>query len=763
MPNKTDSKNQIRTLEAKGFYSDIQMDGTLSAVLVRSPAATGKIKNITVNNLPEGYSLFTADDIPGSKTMEINGTSIKIFGYGNISYSGEPLGILVGPDERTVRDLLDNVTVNFNVESLESALKNVINNKTYSEEKDISKYLSKINEMPSLDTVLDKTHIEETTSEILAKREIKTGLYKRYSSAEVEKRLTNSENITTSEKWTLDINSPSWKETAGSFCYMDKKNLHIYSPTRWSHLLLQTVSKTLKLPKKNIFLHKTKTSGVFSDGVWRIAQIAAQTSIASLLTKKPVKLILSQEEQNLFMAPGVKTDFYYKTSISKEGQIKAMDIRIEIDAGSNNPFAQEIADRLTISSCGYYKTPNLHIITKCNTSKNPPSSINIKSVDSQAFFAIENQMQQLCKDTKLFPLELRKINTENEYSSFPFHIGINNYEDTFLNTITISDFNRKYASFNMEALNRAQSETNPFFGLPLRGIGISSAFNISSYYGESSFNYDSKIEVILHSDNKLVIHSIKPSEVIQNIWKNTASEILGIKKENISIDSEYSVDDLPSSPEDSFSTISAMNELIKKCCTDIQKKRGHQPFPIISAKNIGSSVKKGWNKEKFTGNPFGPTSFATTVVEVELDSYTYAEKIKGIWITIDCGEVFDKPSALRTIRLEIQQELSMLVDGKTFSCDNIVINFIESDNKPGQIGQLIHNTLPAAFSSALSLALAAHLTKIPCTEKQIFTLVKEREVQINHLKELENSSENQQKEDKDSKENKSDKNEEKKN
>ena len=69
----------------------------------------------------------------------------------------------------------------------------------------------------------------------------------------------------------------------------------------------------------------------------------------------------------------------------------------------------------------------------------------------------------------------------------------------------------------------------------------------------------------------------------------------------------------------------------------------------------------------------------------------------------------------------------MLVRGKSIPCENISISFIQSKNKAGQIGELVRNTLPAAFSSALSLALATQLTRLPCTERQLFELIKQRE------------------------------------
>ena len=68
----------------------------------------------------------------------------------------------------------------------------------------------------------------------------------------------------------------------------------------------------------------------------------------------------------------------------------------------------------------------------------------------------------------------------------------------------------------------------------------------------------------------------------------------------------------------------------------------------------------------------------------------------------------------------------MLVKGKSVTCDEMHINFIQSENKSGQVGGLIHNSLPAAFSSALSLALTTQLTELPCTEEHLFQLIRDR-------------------------------------
>ena len=817
MPSKRKENKLIRSLDTVGFYSDFDKPGTLFAALVRSPSPVGKIKNITISNLPEGYYFFTEKDIPGAKSIKINKTVIKVFESKNISYTGEPLGIIAGPDETTVLSLLDTISVNLDVENLESALKNVIKNnitteksendsKNDKDEKIIEKinsneknqndnqnekqsqnqndnlnqtktqnriqiqneeknenlndFVEQINEMPSLDTVIDKTKVEENPNITIATREVKYGFYKDYSiQMEENKNLEhpfesqffeNQDLIFFDDTWKQEISSQNWQQNEGVFCYMESSNIHIYVPTKWTYLTHKAVAEVLGISIENVFIHKTKTSGVYPTGLWKTTQIALQAATVCYITRKPVKLVLSKQEQNLYMKPGVTTKFDYKVAVKPDGHIFAMKILIDIDVGSDNPFAQEITDRITLASCNYYKTENLYIYTKTHTSRMPPTTISIKVADSQSFFAIENEIQTISNRINLLPDEIRLLNaniheskkTEKKSAKkqkneddgkmrFPFDIQVGNISDVLSSVIKKSDFNRKYASFSMEAKARLEKKSQAFFALPLRGIGLASGYVVSGYNGNSVFDYYSKVEITLTTEDKLIIHCIKPSDEIQKIWKKTAVEILQIPEDNIIVNSEFQIDQLPENPEDTVSSIGIMNELIRKCCLDIQKKRFHQPLPLTAKRSVPRTSKAKWNKEEFCGTPYLATSIASTVVEVELDTYNYNEKIKGIWVTIDCGEIFDQEAAIRTIKLEIQQELSMLVKGKTVSCSQVNISFVKSNNKCGQIGALIHNTLPAAFSSALSLALATQLNELPCTEDLLFNLIKNRTKNVN--------------------------------
>ena len=87
------------------------------------------------------------------------------------------------------------------------------------------------------------------------------------------------------------------------------------------YIIIKTLADTLKIPEENIYIHKTKSSGIGSRGLWRTSQLCAQVALASYITKKPVKLVLSQDEQDQFNTLGVKTTFSYKSALSKTGRI----------------------------------------------------------------------------------------------------------------------------------------------------------------------------------------------------------------------------------------------------------------------------------------------------------------------------------------------------------------------------------------------------------------------------------------------------------
>jgi len=737
---KTEIPVKTFSLEAKDYYSDYSAGNMLYASLIRSPASTGKVQSIEIPELPENYFLFTSKDIPGSNIVSINDQNFQIFTQDNVSYKGEVLGIVVGENQEKVEELAESAEISFDIDSLESAFQSIekkykhpainISGKRRPSVADIKNLVEEFNDLPSLNTVqTSRGRVKTEEGKTIADRTIRTGLYKSMSAEKAEAEIfTEGIREFSGDRELRQVDS-LWQETSGAFCSIEKGELHVYTCTKWAYLLQDILYQALNLSEEKIFIHKTKTSGMYSNGIWKNAVLATQIAAASFLTGKPVKLVFSQNEENEYMKPGVISTYKFKTGVTEDGTIKSMKIEVEVDVGFANPYAQEIIDRLVIASIGLYKPENLYVSAKAITSAEPPTSIYPRIIDAQSFFAIESHIQEIAEELRLLPNEFRLKNTESKKKNFPINIPVNAVNEVLSKSITESDFNRKFFSFRINAEKRARQNSTTFFALPLRGIGFSCAYDGSGYFGQTIYSCDQKMEVTFNSPEDIIIHSLKPSAVVENIWKKTASEIFLIEPSAIKINSEFPAKEIPNMPEETSSNISVMTYLLTKCCQEIQKKRFHSPLPLTSKKALSPSIKNKWNNETFTGTPFHAASFASVVIEIELDPNTYMEKIKGLWMTISCGQLFDKKAAERTLKLSIQQELLTLVENSKVECDNIHLFFIDSEESPGQIGELVHNTVPAAFASALSLALSTQITTLPVSQSLIYEQIKQREIE----------------------------------
>lgn len=668
---------QLYSQLPKTYYSDLSAPGMIYAKIVRSMTGKGKIKAITCGSLPEGYFFYTARDFGEQNYVETLDVQTEIFADKEIFYKGQAYGILAGPDFRELEELEKNITIEF---FKEPAAKN--------KEKDYP----------------------------YAQRFIRNG---KAQKPEEFSKLFSKKNFDVKGVWTSVLNAPSCNETNGAFCIFDKDILTISTPTQWPKHLQENVKRVFGLKTSEVVIRKTISSGPHTNTIWINTVNAIQASLVAIKTRKPVLLVLSRQEHYAFLTKKSPISIKIRSSIrKKDAIIEATQILIELDSGYHNPFAAEILDRLVIAANNIYSVRNLEIIAKAYESNNAPVSFNIECIDSQAFFAIENQMQKICHVTGFLPDEIRMKNFERKFS-MPFSFSNEKVREGFTAIVRQTDLNRKFISYRLESLDRKVDFEN-IENFPLRGIGLACGFNGIGYYGSNIYASNQKMEATLESDGTLVIHAPAPSSWTLEVWKNTAAQILELDPKQIKLDSNFDIHDELSVPENVYSNISVMTYLLKKCCLDIQSKRFKKPLPISSVKGFTAPQKRVWNKEKFSGVPFFTSSFGTLIMDLELNPYTYKIYIKKINAIISAGKIGIPKVAENSVKLSIEHALSEIVEDEALKCDKISVSFVQSENDPKQIDGLISRILPAAFSSALSQAIGHEINTIPVKPQTFF-------------------------------------------
>lgn len=761
MAKKVTAARTLKFSFQKEFYSDLTMDGMLYAVTVRSPAKEGIIKSISHPDLPEGYTLVTARDIPGSNLIDTPNGKISVFCEGNISYEGEPLGLLVGPDENILHTLVEELEITVDTNTIEDYLPDedfIAAEDLENPDKKISKRKLKQQEK-EIETL--KEIKEEFFSDKLAQRTLKYGpcwdADKDGSFPGIESVFATADQVVEND-WTYAFKTTDYGEPNGSLCFWKDDVLTILTPTQWLGSLRSIVSQTMAIKPGSINLKKTTSTNRGSNSIWYNSIIACQVAAAAKKCGKPVKLVFSRNEQDKFLNTIQPIVITHKTAVNKAGKILAMHVVIKVDAGFANPFAQEIIDRLCIAACGIYSPENILIEATATSSHKTASSVDIQLIDTAAFFAVENQMNLVCKKCNLTPLEFRQLNKislpegKNKKLNFPFTFSLNKISEVLDAVALKSDFNRKYASYHLDSsdwkMQTGPKEYVSLFSSPMRGIGLACAFEGTGYYGSEVYEPAQSLEITLEENSTVKVLCPPVSDSIQEICSKTVSEILDIPPSAVTFDSSFKNGEEPALPENVYSSISIMTSLLKKCCLAVKNRKPAEKLPYTVKKKVPASMKKEWNREQFCGKPFHSTSFIAAILELEINPCTYREYIRSINIVADGGKILNSSAASSSIRLAVQRSLERLYEDDRIDFPPVKIYFCQSENDSAQIGELVYQVIPAAFTQALTQALNCTINSIPLKTDTIYKKIKEQKAYLKKQMEQQETKEKENQEQK---------------
>ena len=700
-------KNIDRELRVtKAFFTDFtgynmqgQIDDELSAFLIRSPKKSGSLLSVGFSpDLPqeekEKCLILTSKDIPGRKKTEMLGLETEILCVENVKYEGEPVGLLLGEDESLLRRLLEEDKITVEIEAEESESPNE------SEE--------------------EKTEIERLESKSDG-----------FDPAVFE----NSTVIEGS--WKNAMKATSMKETNGALAVPVDGKILIHTPNQWTANLQKSAAEATGLERGEIFIDRTTITICNTNAIWLGEMAAVQAAVAAKVTGRPVKLLYTRDEQEKFIENVADIQIRHRTVLDENGKILSMDVDIESDIGQATPFHKEIAERLMISAIGIYKPKNFRIASRVVSSRQPPKSVKLAAIAMHTFFAVENQMNLIADKTGISPTALRKINTDTEshllkdtdlnraislvtkdldlrireeYKERENDSGWWKSEkktkDVLSEDFEPTIFDRKYVSYRMKGKYTSLSETiAPYIQNP-RGIAITCALEGNGYLKRRTVLKTEKTKEGFFKIDSFAKHAWKK-------WSRIVNDKLKIDKEAVFLSPTIATSEENNWPDTLCDNVNVKSRLLKKCCELTLEGNAKSQVELESL--IG---------QKEDGRLFDSYSLAVCAMEIGIDPCDMRTTIKKISVAIDCGRVGDEEKARTAVMLEIQKIVAQLeTDGK-IKCEEIEVNFVESESSGNddskQIGHLMHSVIPAAFTSAISLAIGRTIDKLPISKEGIY-------------------------------------------
>lgn len=669
------------------FCTDIEFPHQYYGVLVRSSIQRGRLVDIIAPPLPDGYYFYTATDIPGENRISAFGTSVPVFTPYEINYFGEPVGIIVGPDLSVVYNLVSEVLLE--TEKLEPF-----------------KFGEKF-----------------AATQLVGKRIIHSG----------EPELEFSENIEFESNTEIGAYDHQYAEPLCVNVHIKNKKLEICTATQWAFHVRTSVSAVLDLDSSEIIVTPTCMGESLDGKIWFPSLLAAQASLAAVLCKKPVKISFTKQEDFLFSGKSAPAHIRYRSAIAPDGSIKALVVRILINAGAYSPLIDEIIDRITIAATGLYDVKKFRIETYAIRTSCPPMGTMAGWGEAQVLFALETHAATIFPQIHLTPVEWKLFNIKK----LDPHIN-----ELFELICTASDFPRKHAAYQLLSQRRKDHRDGT-----LKGIGIVTGYQGNGFIGKVQKGIRYSLEVCMETDGTLLINLGIQSKQIQEIIKKTASSILGIENNLIHFIGLDTQSMSETGPETLSSNIAIILPLVEKCCNAIQKQRFRQPLPITVKRTYRTSRTDTWDKQTLEGTPFLSMTEAVCVMELELDPSSYTTKIIGLWLACNAGKVLDTNSAITTIKKTMSPALCRILgehisiqDGRFLLKDSnqyevlipsqmppISILFSDSQDTPKGLGTIAHNLVPAAFSSALAQITGKRVNSIPLNTEEIYQIFEKTE------------------------------------
>lgn len=662
--------------------SDFPRKETVYVGTIRSPVSNGSIISMSLPHLPRDYRSITADDIPGSRMLSVLGASVPVLASGRVSYRGEPVALIVGPDKRKVAEAI--------------ALTRV-----------------RIEEEPA-----DYSFETCNSSRLVAKDGLESG--------NVEAALKSAVQVIEGD-YRVGPQDHYYSEPQGSAAAFDYDKLVIFSSTQWPFHVRDAVATTLGVSKDEVIVRPTLLGAHLDGKLWYPSLLACHAALASMLCGRSALLLLTRPEDFLYTTKRAPVLASYRAGLDKSGRLVAIDARIIINTGAYAPFAKELVTRSMNSALGGYSCPNVRISVRAVKTNLPPMGAFIGLGTGPMNFAVERLVEDCASAHDLDPSEWRSINAADKGDRT---LGASlkravPYEALTTRLLAISDYPRKRSSFELIRKRRADPSAAPGYGI---GLAFGPQMAASSF-GRVGADAPS-VEVTLTKDSMLTIRtSMSPgSRSTIEIWKQSAATSLGLQPSAVVI-MQPSTDTVPDSGPGTLSrNVSVITKLIETACAGLASKRFREALPITVRK-----TQRARSSKAVPESPLEDASWGGAVVELELDPVDGLPSVRGIWIVVKAGRILSNDAVMMTMKHDAAAALGLclgehldLSKGPADMDDlrgyhlprikdapRIVVDFLEDDSDPQGIGELAYALIPPAFANALSQALDVPWNTLP--------------------------------------------------
>ena len=680
------------------YVGDYDKGECLIGKLLHSERAHARILNVKLPELPEGCMVVDKSDVTGDNNVNIVKDDTPVFARETVEYIGEPILMVVAPDERTANDILNGIQVEY--EDLPPVL-----------------------DIRDFDTVFFDYE---------------------YGKGDVDKAFADADKIY-EEEFETGYQEQAYLETQGMIAEPGADKMTVHGSMQCPYYVHGAVMRALGYSASQVQIKQDVTGGGFGGKEAFPSILACQTAVAAKKAGRPVRVIFERREDMEFTSKRHPSLCKYKAAV-KDGVVTAMDIDVLFNGGAYTTLSAVVLQRGIICANGVYNIPNLHVRGRAVKTNTSPCGAYRGFGAPQTFFAVEMLMDHIADDLGKEPLVFkeRHLVKQGDATStggvYHFPVPL----PAMIEEVNDASGYRK----------KREMYTKPQTGRYRRGIGISMHFHGAGFTGSGERDVIKAVTKLhKYPDGKVEILASN-SDIGQGI-KTTFSKIvaneLNLPLDKVIIENP-DTDRVPDSgPTVASRSLMTVGELLRRAAIKLRSEWRDGEEQVVEEHFKEPDFVIPFYLDKFQGDAYPTYAWGVNAIELEVDTLTGIAKILGAYASFDVGTTIDYNIVMGQMEGGLLQGIGyssmeiMKTDSKGRIRNNSLSDYIipTALDVPNLVcmlhveeypdgpygakgaGELPLVGVPAAYTSALEQALGRKVNHIPFTQEDTLKALSE--------------------------------------
>lgn len=561
----------------------------LTGKFLRSKLARAKILSVDVPELPEGYFYVDASDVPGDNNVNIILDDTPVYCRETVEYIGEPIAMVVGPDEKVVDKILSEIQVNY--EELE----------------------------PMLD---------------LRKADFAFFDYE-FGHGDMEKAFAEADKVY-EEEFETGYQDQTYLEPQGMMAEIEADGtVFVHGSCQCAYYIKGAVMRVMGCGPEGIHVMQDVTGGAFGGKEGFPSILGAQVAVAAKKAGAAVRCTFDRREDLEFTSKRHPSLCKYKMAV-KDGKPTAIDCDVIFNAGAYSTLSCVVLQRGIIAAPGIYDIPNVHVRGRALKTNTTPSGAYRGFGAPQTFFAIEMLMDHVAQDMGLDSLEFKMANLVKK-GSMTSTQGMYHFPVPIPEMIEEVD---KLCDYRTKRELYAKEQTGRY----RRGIGMSMYFHGGGFTGSGERDVIKAVAKLRkHADGtvEVLASNGEIGQGLRTTFPKVVAHELNLPLEKVYYNHPDTALVPDSGPTVASRSMMVVGELLRRAAIKLRTIWEDGKEQEVEEHFKEPDFMIPFYIDKFQGDAYPTYAWAVNAIEVEVDTFTGLSKILGAYGSFDVGTPID--------------------------------------------------------------------------------------------------------------------------